>query len=137
MTASHILVTIASLWLAFTTLFSRNRCRAVSKSEKLTKIICVWISKLKVSIIGSKTGLFAPFNCSVNCTHFRDIALLSRSSFGLILLSCEIWTQIFKIQKHLKFKKFENSKSFENSKTLKIQKFSFNFESHINHIQLV
>jgi hypothetical protein len=106
---SYISVTIVSLWLAFTTLFSRNRCRAVSKSEKLTKIICVWISKLKVSIIGSKTELFAPLNCSVNCTHFRDIALLSRSSFGLILVSREIWIKIFK--------------SFENSKVLKIQKF--------------
>jgi hypothetical protein len=114
---SYISVTIVSLWLAFTTLFSRNRCRAVSKSEKLTKIICVWISKLKVSIIGSKTGLFAPFNCSVNCTHFRDIALLSRSSFGLILVSREIWIKIFKIQRFSKFK------SFENSKVLKIQKF--------------
>lgn len=114
---SYISVTIVSLWLAFTTLFSRNRCRAVSKSEKLTKIICVWISKLKVSIIGSKTELFAPLNCSVNCTHFRDIALLSRSSFGLILVSCEIWIKIFKIQRFSKFK------SFENSKVLKIQKF--------------
>jgi hypothetical protein len=114
---SYISVTIVSLWLAFTTLFSRNRCRAVSKSEKLTKIICVWISKLKVSIIGSKTELFAPLNCSVNCTHFRDIALLSRSSFGLILVSREIWIKIFKIQRFSKFK------SFENSKVLKIQKF--------------